>query len=193
MIALVLAATLAWAEAPAAPGAPADETYVRLFGAAGAATPAATATPAPSAWGFAGPLALLAAAGVAAWKLKRSVPTVAGARPIDVVGRQALGDRGALVLVDVIDAEGERRRLLVGTGGGPPTLVADLGLAPLPTRADARVDARADAPADPPRPPRNVADEVLAERRPDLAHAEPTRPEAARPDFARVAARHGLP
>lgn len=178
MIALLLAATLAWAEAPAAPGAT-DTTYTRLFGGAGAAAPAETAAPAPSAWGLAGPLALLAAAGFGAWKLKRSVPALAGARPIDVVGRQPLGDRGALVLVDVIDAEGERRRLLVGTGGGPPTLVADLGLAPLPARADARLDPRADAPAaDPPRPARNVADEVLAERR---------------PDFARVAARHGLP
>ena len=58
------------------------------------------------------------------------------------MGRQPLGDRSALVLVEVEDGDGEKRRLLVGTGGQAPTLVADLGTA-LP----------------------GVIDEVLAERR----------------------------
>ena len=45
-----------------------------------------------------------------------------------VVARKALGNHSALLVLDVIDLEGQTRRLLVGTGqGSPPALVADIG------------------------------------------------------------------
>jgi len=44
-----------------------------------------------------------------------------------VVSRTSLGDKSHLIVVDVTGADGERRRLLVGTGTGAPSLVADLG------------------------------------------------------------------
>jgi hypothetical protein len=189
--------------------ASADEgaTYERLFGAADAA-PAAAAAPVrpaegPSPWGLAGPAALAAVALAAAWKLKRApVPKGAG-RPLDVVWREALGDRGALVLIDVLDADGERRRLLVGTGGGPPALVADLGAmafvpvpaaapeatasVPLLTRA-ARVVAR---PA--PAPAAAAAEEPLRARPPRLGGASGEVNFAPSGSFAEHAARRGLP
>ena len=44
-----------------------------------------------------------------------------------VVARKALGNHSALIVLDVIDLEGQTRRLLVGTGQGSPALVADIG------------------------------------------------------------------
>ncbi|MDP2310777.1 MAG: hypothetical protein Q8P18_32465 [Pseudomonadota bacterium] len=117
--ALLLLATLARADEAA--------TYDRLFGDEPA--PAATVESAelPSPWRLVGP-ATLAVVGLAgAWWVKKRAPAVGGAKPLSVVWRQALGDRGTLVLIEVLDADGETRRLLIGTGGGPPSLVADLG------------------------------------------------------------------
>jgi hypothetical protein len=44
-----------------------------------------------------------------------------------IVARKALGNHSALIVLDVIDLEGQTRRLLVGTGQGSPALVADIG------------------------------------------------------------------
>jgi len=138
--------------------------YARLFGDEG--TPEAAAAPSAtsaSPWRLAGPALLLLTGAGATWMMKRRVES-AGGLPITVLSRQALGDRSSLVLVEVVDADGEKRRLLLGTGGGPPSLVADLGVSvPEPL-----------AP--------NIATQVLAERR-----------AATPPDFAREAARRGLP
>lgn len=124
----------------------ADEaTYERLFPAdssSAAVAPAPARSSFPSPWRLAAP-ALLGAVGlVAAWRLKRAPTAASAARPIVVLGRQPLGDRSALVLVEVAEPDGERRRLLVGTGASAPTLVADLG-----TRSSL-----------------SIVDEVLAER-----------------------------
>jgi hypothetical protein len=51
----------------------------------------------------------------------RSSPDV-----LQIVGRASLGS-SQLVLLDVAAPDGSRRRLLIGTGGSSPTLVADLG------------------------------------------------------------------
>ncbi len=113
----------------------ADGTYERLFPAddLGGSESVAAAPAEPTAtlggWRLIPP-ALLGALGLyAAWRLKRQQPKIADeARPIVVLGRESLGDRSALVLVEVVESDGERRRLLIGTGGSAPTLVADLGL-----------------------------------------------------------------
>lgn len=126
--------------------------------------------------------------GAAMWWLKQR-GVAATAAPLQVLHRQPIGDRSSLVLVEVLTADGERRRLLVGTGGGAPTLVSDLGggfedveaRAPAPAPLQAAPPRVSAAPA-PPTPvmvtasaptvrvtagPRaaNIADEVLAERR----------------------------
>ncbi len=203
MIGLLLASMLARADDVA--------TYDRLFGPADAAPVELDAGPElPSPWRLVGPVALGAVGLAGAWWVRRRAPTVGGARPLAIVWRQPLGDRGALVLVDVVDADGETRRLLVGTGGGPPSLVADLGTA-LP--AEAPMAAALPEMAPPARVPaaaasRNAALEVLAERRgaprkdggpPLEVHPAATdagrapRDEPARGGFAREAARRGLP
>ncbi|MCA9489852.1 MAG: hypothetical protein KC621_08010 [Myxococcales bacterium] len=46
---------------------------------------------------------------------------------VDVVGRAGVGGNAALQVVDVQDAKGNIRRLLLATGTGAPTLIADLG------------------------------------------------------------------
>ncbi len=140
--------------------------YARLFGDEDAPELAAAApapTPSASPWRLAGPALLLFAGAGATWMLKRRVE-IAGGLPITILSRQALGDRSSLVLIEVVDADGERRRLLLGTGGGPPSLVADLGVS-MPEEA---------AP--------NIATQVLAERR-----------AASPPEFLREAMRRGLP
>ncbi len=112
----------------------ADPTYERLFsdvpssdGAEG--TVAAGDAELPRPWRLAGPVALGALGLLAAWRLRARAPQPATeARPIVILGRQPLGDRSALVLVEVVEPDGERRRLLIGTGASAPTLVADLGV-----------------------------------------------------------------
>lgn len=148
MTALLLVASLAYGQE--------SVTYDRLFGPEADAPQAADAPPpAPELPVWAWPAALLAVGGAFAlrWKVGRAT---APAAPIRVLSRQPLGDRSALVLIDVEDADGERRRLLVGTGPGAPSLVADLGAVLPPAEAAPRNLAE---PA-----PRNIAEEILAER-----------------------------
>lgn len=150
MTALLLLATLASADEP--------ETYSRLFGdSPPAAAPASAEQGTLPLLKLAGPLALAGVAMFAAWKL-RATPTVASVgKPLRVIARHPLGDRSALVLLEVVDADGERRRLLVGTGTGAPSLVADLGQVPEPGVSAEQPEIVATAPA-------NVTDEILAER-----------------------------
>ncbi len=75
-------------------------------------------------------LALAGLVGGAVWARRR---LFAGFKPggeanaLTVVARRSVGGTSALLLIDVQDADGGCRRLLVGTGGGTPGLVADLG------------------------------------------------------------------
>ena len=118
-------------EAPAAGGSPVrdDPAYDRLFG-----DPGMESQPVedvglplwmvPAALGFLG-----------LWAGTRLRPPQDGepASAMTVVSRTSLGDKSHLIVVDVTGADGERRRLLVGTGTGAPSLVADLGaIAPTP-------------------------------------------------------------
>ena len=57
----------------------------------------------------------------------RTIKALSGPKPISVLTRTALGKDGSLAVVEVAEADGEKRRLLVGFGGGAPRLVADLG------------------------------------------------------------------
>jgi hypothetical protein len=132
--ALLFAATLAHADETV--------TYDRLFGTE--APTEVTGAPAepPSPWRLLGPAALGVVGLFAAWKLRGGKPLLSTNRPIEILGRQSLGDRNTLLVIEVVEADGERRRLLVGTGASAPTLVADLGCKVTP----------------------NVAEEFLAER-----------------------------
>jgi len=57
----------------------------------------------------------------------RSLKSLRGPDAISVVSRSQLGKDGSLAVVEVAEADGEKRRLLVGFGSGSPRLVADLG------------------------------------------------------------------
>lgn len=57
----------------------------------------------------------------------RSLKALRGPDAISVVSRSQLGKDGSLAVIEVAEADGEKRRLLVGFGGGAPRLVADLG------------------------------------------------------------------
>lgn len=180
MFALVLAA------------AAADTDFDRLFGATPAAEPVevtqeapavATASPAgpstggPDAYappeipGWAFSVGALGLGGMAMLWLKKRASASAAA-PLTVLHRQPIGDRSSLVLIEVMTPDGERRRLLIGTGGGVPSLVSDLGggFDDLVGANQART-----APTAPPAVPvaplsaaqraANIAEEVLNERR----------------------------
>jgi hypothetical protein len=71
--------------------------------------------------------AAIGAVGLLAASRLRQPTRLTAAPTVQVVTRQAIGDKAALVVVEVTDADGDRRRLLVGTGAGAPSLVADLG------------------------------------------------------------------
>ncbi|MEN9787413.1 MAG: hypothetical protein RLZZ299_2677 [Pseudomonadota bacterium] len=102
--------------------------YARLFGGEGSAQAAPERTPAFPLWVV--PAAVGALGLYAAGRLRAPGETGRGAPGVKLVSRQAVGDKSHLVVVDVPSADGNRRRLLVGTGGGAPSLVADLGPTP---------------------------------------------------------------
>lgn len=72
---------------------------------------------------------------------------------LEVLDRKGLGANSSLMLVEVETTEGGRRRLLVGTGQGAPTLVADLGGDipgfPIPENLDAPLGIELPAPPEP--------------------------------------------
>ena len=158
MIALVLLARLAVAEDP--------QTYERLFGeepaAAAETNPAGVDGGAPSPWKLVGPAALGVACLLLAWRMRARGVFLGAGKQLEILSRHPLGDRNSLVLLEVIDADGERRRLLVGTGAGAPSLVADLGQVALPVGSDVGPAVPVAIGAS-----KSIADEVLAERRSD--------------------------
>lgn len=127
------------AEAPAidaadAPPPPTDPLYDRLLGDANPepVLSSVAAAPGPTTGLLAGlwPLGLAAIGAGLVWVARKRVPAL-GAPNGDgpwVVGRASLGTgAGSVVVVDVRDAAGRTRRLLVSTGSGTPALLADLG------------------------------------------------------------------
>jgi hypothetical protein len=108
-----------------------SEAYARLFAEGAEESAPAPSEPVLPGWIY--PAALGFFGLWAATRLRApqggDVPTAA----MSVVSRTPLGDRSHLLVVDVTGADGERRRLLIGTGTGAPSLVADLGaLTPTP-------------------------------------------------------------
>lgn len=144
-----------------------DPTYDRLFGAE-AAVEAAPVEEGPAVPTWIWPASLLGVGLVAATRLRRSaLDAKVGA--MKVLDRQVLGDRSTLLVVEVQDSSGEKRRLLIGTGSGAPALVADLGAVGAPVRPVA-----AAPPADPEAviEPELVIDPELEE--PELDDEEPS-------------------
>jgi hypothetical protein len=117
------------------PMAPA-ETYDRLFG----PEPEAPMAAAPATeWPRIAALGLLGAGALGAVWLKKRRPSRGVDPALRIIGRQALGDRATLVLVDVEEPDGGRRRILIGTGGGAPVLISDLGFS-VPDLIDSSVE-----------------------------------------------------
>jgi len=175
MIGLLLVTSIALADEPS--------TYDRLFGAGTTETTTAAPTEG-SPWRLVGPAALGLVGLFCAWRLRAGTPSPLAGKPLKVLCRHPLGDRNALVLIEVIDADGERRRLLIGTGTGAPSLVADLGQTPAAITAPSPAEMITDlgepepGPVDPPgsfrpglRRPEldptraSLVEEVLSERR----------------------------
>ena len=59
-------------------------------------------------------------------RLLSSLTSESTSIPMTVVSRQSLGNHSSLLVVDVMDLDGSPRRLVVGTGQGTPSLVADI-------------------------------------------------------------------
>jgi flagellar biogenesis protein FliO len=59
-------------------------------------------------------------------RLLSSLTSESTSVPMTVVSRQSLGNHSSLLVVDVMDLDGSPRRLVVGTGQGTPSLVADI-------------------------------------------------------------------
>lgn len=161
MISLLLAG---WAAA-------ADPTYERLFGEADPAV-AAVVEVGPTVPMWIWPAMLLGLGVVAASRLRSSLPHKAVNADLTILHRQSAGDRSTLLVVEVADGHGVRRRLLVGTGTGAPALVADLGSVEdggeLAEKADAPAQIELDEDDAPARASfaAALAAEVLAERDP---------------------------
>jgi hypothetical protein len=161
-----------------------EQTYDRLFQEAPTVdAPAATPDPGPSIPTWLLPVGIFGlAAGFLAYKRFQPVATPT-APVLRVIQRQGIGDRNALVLVEVVEPGGESRRLLIGTGAGAPALLADLGLSeelaanrvmpekPAANNAMPEKEKIAEKPVEKSekteaRPRFNIADEILAERAP---------------------------
>jgi hypothetical protein len=110
----------AWGALVAAAADPAlDE---RLLGGADPEPAAVTESPWPPLWPFG-----LAAAGaaLAVWARRKGSPSDNG--EIRLISMIPLGKDNGLAVVEVMDADGVWRRLLVGSGTGAPQLLTDLG------------------------------------------------------------------
>lgn len=122
---------------PAPPREAEDETYDRLFGAepAGEAGENGEAAPKPApkppSLPFESPVwvwAVIVGLGLAwvagkVWERRRVVVAPASLR---VISSTPLGRDGHISVVEVKDADGALRRMLVGHGGGAPRLIAEL-------------------------------------------------------------------
>lgn len=187
---------LLWAAATAAD----DPAYDRLFGADPVAAEAAPVETGPAVPTWVWPASLFGLGVVAAMRLRRSAldARLGGMRVLD---RQSVGDRSSLLVVEVPDGAGGKRRLLIGTGSGAPSLVADLGAVGRPAVAAPPIEAAPEmvvepelvddpeleaAPVDPEEEEAmqgaNLAEEVLAERGmfvvpPELAEDDDDEPE----------------
>lgn len=211
MLALLLSVAMA------APPVTETATYDRLFAETEEVAAAVTEPqdPGPALPGWLVPVLLIGGcAGWLGWQWRKKGQKSVASPALRVVQRVSLGDRNAVVLIEVVEPTGETRRLLVGSGSASPVLLADLGLAAMmepvaeqPANRPDFVEPRATIPQTPAKPkievtpsrrifeeeeevlpprrnPRNIADEILAERSPDRNQA-PNR------DFSRILARIG--
>ncbi len=164
-----------WAHAQPAPAEPVSPPaeYERLLGEPLAAEEptADEATPSSGALSLGIPLVVGGIGLVLLWLGRKSLlgrRASGTGSELRIVGRAALGPSAGLVVLEVRGRSGTWRRLVVGTGDGPPRLVADLGepefgiLGPVTEDDD-------DAPEGPlavlDHHARHLIDEVLGERR----------------------------
>lgn len=176
----------------AAPPVSEETTYDRLFAEAPTAeSVAAPVEPGPTVSSWAIPLGIFGIAGALLLYKRMQTPGVQNKAPtLRVLQRQAIGDRNALVLVEVLEPGGDLRRLLIGTGSGAPTLLSDLGVTEVvansempemkvETKAESKPEPKVEAKAEPAKletkaankptleaKPWNIADEILSERAP---------------------------
>ena len=120
---------------PVAPAPGEQVLYERLLGQQDPALPAsgtegtqglALGVEAPTVPGWLWVVGILGGAALLLLR-SRSLKALRGPAAIGVLSRSHLGKDGSLAIVEVAEADGEKRRLLVGFGGGAPRLVADLG------------------------------------------------------------------
>lgn len=117
------------AAAPVVPvvmAAPTDEALTeRLLGEPQIGTALPLGTPASSPW-WMWPLGLLGAAGVAGLMYQNNRSSGGISSDVLILSRTAVSRNATLAVIEVADAHGNARRMLVGIGGGAPRLVADL-------------------------------------------------------------------
>jgi len=70
----------------------------------------------------------IAGIGVALWLKRSTTRQGPHGKVLEIVGRVAAGEKSSLLVVEVEDADGDRRRILLGCGGGTTTFLADLGI-----------------------------------------------------------------
>lgn len=70
----------------------------------------------------------IAGIGVALWLKRSATRKGPNGEVLAIVGRVAAGEKSSLLVVEVEDADGDRRRILLGCGGGTTTFLADLGI-----------------------------------------------------------------
>lgn len=93
--------------------------------------PSAEAAPAPPPADAGLPLwplgVAVAGAALALWARRRATGAAGRGSDLRVVSTVAVGKDNALAVVEVLDADGTWRRLLVGAGQGAPQLLTELG------------------------------------------------------------------
>lgn len=122
------------ASAPAAAVVPVAEPDLqqRLLGEAQTAEIPSLAAPMTTPW-WTWPLALLGLAGVAGATVQARRRREGPHNDVLVLSRTALSRNASLAVIEVLDATGETRRMLIGVGGSnAPQMVADLTLPPQP-------------------------------------------------------------
>jgi hypothetical protein len=102
----------------------------RLLGEPQVGTALPLSSPASTPW-WMWPLGLLGAVGVAGLMVQNSRRSGGISSDVLVLSRTAVSRNATLAVIEVSDAQGATRRMLIGIGGGAPRMVADLSGEPV--------------------------------------------------------------